>query len=171
MVSTEVKHISQGVKGGNPKFISNFLENIVAAVAVPTPTHGRVTLQDFASLCKAPRSSLSDSTVWWKQLQNFWSWEDLPGKHFSPSSHASPCAHPLHPRLQPLFPGQHWAAPGWPSPLAAFTTLIMTNGKKQVSRLRVFLWRTFPGLIQVLPGNPLSSWPLFYIYNAFKMCF
>lgn len=150
----------QGFKGENPKFTSSILENIVAA-AMPTPTHGRMTLQDLASLCRAPRVSLcgSNSTVWWKQLQSFGVMEDLFGKHFSPSSHASPCAHLAVLRAALLFPGQHWAAPGWPSPLAPFPTLIMTNGKKQVSRWRVLLWRTF------------HSWPLFYVYSAFKMCF
>lgn len=111
-----------------------------------TPTHGRVTLQDFASLCKAPRGSLCGSNSDCDESRSF--------------GHG-----------RSAWPGQHWAAPGWPSPLGPFTPLIMTNGKKQVSRWRMFLWRTFPGLMQVLPWNPLSSWTLFYVYSAFKMCF
>lgn len=69
---------------------------------MPTSTHGRVTLPDFASLCKAPRSSLcgSNLTEFETRLCDESSckvlvMEDLFGKHFSPSSRAqSMCTPP-----------------------------------------------------------------------------
>lgn len=118
----------QGVTGGNLKFISSFFENIVAAAAMPTPTHGRVTLQDFASLCKAPRGSLcwSNSTEF-ETLCDESScevlvMEDLFGRHLYPHMPAMctpPCTKGCRPLSQgsteqfqaghpPLLPSHHW---------------------------------------------------------------